>query len=273
MSFEFQNPQIETKKSDEKSSEFIKPLYRGIWADKLENTQELPVGGSMFDKKLSTKLKLDFEVFDSELKGFTEENLKNIYKQSEKNVIDWLKQIGSNDIDPYEYFLCYQVQQKINKLLEIDSRVPTNSFERQKMFMGEEAPKLSEMKGKSECAERAALAQYIFQKSGIHSSYVSGITMNNIKDEDEFPENHSFLVLDHFAKPKSTLIFDIARPISENNIPRVLETDVPFTYDKLKGEEDLLIGAKEILQNHKLWFGVGDQVAGYHKTIEESGIK
>ena len=106
MGVEFQDTQIETNKPDEKSSEFIKPLYRGIWADKLENTQELPVGGSMFDKKLTTKLKLDFEIFDNELKGFTEENLKNVYKQSEKNVIDWLKQIGSNDIDPYEYFLC-----------------------------------------------------------------------------------------------------------------------------------------------------------------------
>lgn len=94
--------------------------------------------------------------------------------------------------------------------------------------------------------------------------------MQDIKDTDEFPESHSFIVLKHPTKPESTLIFDIARPRSQHNVPRVLETDVPFTYELLQDKEELLVGATEVLQGERLWFGVGDPVAGQHKTIEKS---
>lgn len=203
------------------------------------------------------------------LGGFTEENIRKVYEQSKESVKDWLEKIGS-DMDPYTYFLCYQVQQKMHKLLEVDPNAPTNSFERQKMYWGQKPPKLSELKGKTECAERAALGQYLFQKAGAESAYVSGITMQDVKDTDEFPEDHSFIVLKHPTKPESTLIFDIARPRSLHNVPRVLETDVPFAYELLKDKNELLVGATEVLQGGRFWFGVGEPAAGQHETIEKT---
>ena len=52
-------------------------------------------------------------------------------------------------------------------------------------------------------------------------------------------------------------------------MPRILETDVPYNYDLLKDKEELLVGATEVLQGGRLWFGVGEPVAGQHKTIEK----
>lgn len=263
----YQEPAESTQEKQE-SVEDMREIHRGIWAERLLDGQEFPLGGSLFSKKLTTKLELDFAAFDEQVSGFTEENIKAVYEQNKDSVIGWLKEIGS-DIDPYTYFLCYQTQQKMHKLLEVDPNAPTNSFERQKMYLGQKPPKLSELKSKTECAERAALGQYLLQRAGVESAYVSGITMQDTKDTDEFPEDHSFIVLKHPTKPKSTLIFDISRPRSEHNVPRILETDVPFNYELLKNREELLVGATEVLQGGRLWFGVGEPVAGQHEMIEK----
>lgn len=265
-----QRPASVTAQEKQESVEGMRGIHRGIWAEHLDNNQELPVGGSLFSKELTIKLELDLAAFDEQLGGFTEENIRKVYEQNKEGVKQWLEKVGS-DIDPYTYFLCYQVQQKIHKLLEIDPNAPVNSFERQKMYRGQKPPKLSELKGRTECAERAALGQYLLQRAGAESAYVSGITMRDIKDTDEFPEDHSFIVLKYPTKPESTLIFDIARPRSQHNVPRILATDVPFDYDLLKDKEDLLVGASEVLQGGRLWFGVGKPVAGQHETIEKTG--
>jgi len=265
---EYKESNAESTQEQQKSVEAMREIHRGIWAERLVDGQELPLGGSLFSKELTTKLELDLATFDEQLGGLTEENIRKVYEQSKESVKDWLEKIGS-DMDPYTYFLCYNVQQKMHKLLEVDPSAPTNSFERQKMYWGQKPPKLSELKGKTECAERAAFGQYMLQKAGVESAYVSGITMQDVKDTDEFPENHSFIVLKHPTKPESTLIFDIARPRSQHNVPRVLETDVPFNYDLLRGKDELLVGATEVLQGGRLWFGVGEPVAGRHETIEK----
>lgn len=252
----------------EGSAEAMRLIHRGVWAERLDKAQELPVGGSLFSKELTTKLELDFTAFDEQLGGFTEENIRKTYEQSKGSMRDWLEKVGS-DIDPYTYFLCYQVQQKMHKLLEVDLNMPTDSFERQKMYWGEKPPKLSELKGKTQCGERAALGQYLLQRAGAESAYVGGITMQDVKDNNEFPEDHSFIVLKHPVKSKDTLIFDIARPRSQHNVPRILETDVPFTYELLQDKDELLVGATEVLQGGRLWFGVGEPGAGWHKTIEK----
>jgi hypothetical protein len=264
----YQEPVPEPAQEEQESVEAMREIHRGIWAEQLSDGQELPLGGSLFSKELTTKLELDLAAFDEQLGGFTEENIRKVYEQSKESVKEWLGKIGS-DIDPYTYFLCYQVQQKMHKLLEVDPNAPPNSFERQKMYWSQKPPKLSELKGKTECAERAAFGQYLLQRAGVDSAYVSGITMQDVKDTDEFPEDHSFIVLQNPTKPESTLIFDIARPRSQHNVPRILETDVRFNYDLLKGKKELLVGATEVLQGGRLWFGVGEPVAGQHETIEK----
>ncbi|MBD3311303.1 MAG: hypothetical protein GF349_02260 [Candidatus Magasanikbacteria bacterium] len=266
---EYQNSAIENKKERD-NSEAIKSLYRGVWAKKLVNGEKLPIGGSLFNnQELTLKLELDFDTFEEQLESFTEENIKNVYEQNKNLVISWLDKVGS-DVDPYTYFLCYQVQQKIHKLLEVVPNTLEHSTKREKKYSNQNIPKLSELKGISECGERAALGQYLFQRVGVESAYVSGICMKNAKDVDEFPDNHSFIVFKNPTNTNSSLIFDIARPRTpDKNVPRILETDVPFTYDLLKNEKDLLVESTEVLQGGKLWFGVGKNVAGHHETLKK----
>lgn len=249
-----------------KPAEKIKLLHRGVWANQLYPDQELPIGGSLFNSELNTKLELDFDFFDNQIKNFTSENLKTIYKQSEDSINDWLQKIGS-DLNPYTYFICFQVQQKTDRLLQVDINNPTKSLERQKIYQSKITPKLSELVGKSECGERAALGQYLFQKIGVDSSYVSGITMEDVNDTDEYPQDHSFIILKNQDPDKSTLIFDIARPHHHHNLPRILKTNIPFTHQILPNKEELLIGATEVLQGGQLYFGVGDSIAGFHNTL------
>lgn len=268
-----ENPQIESqiRPDDARSSKSIRSLYRGIWAENLDNNQELPVGGSFLNDKLNINLELDFFNFESQLINFTERNVKERYEQGKDSLIDWLNRVGSH-VDPYTYFVCYQVQRKMEALLEVDPDIPTSTLERRKLYKDRNTPKLSELKGKSECAERAALGKYLLQRIGLASTYASGITMQNAEDTNEYPEDHSFIVLKDPTTKDNSLIFDIARPKSQHNLPRILKTDVPFVYELLRNKKDLLVGATEVLQGGRFWFGVGDSVAEKHKKESDPEI-
>jgi len=130
---QYQEPTPEPAHEKQKSIETMLSIHRGIWAERLNNGQELPIGGSLFSKELTTKLELDLEAFDEQFGGFTEENIRKVYEQSKDSLKEWLEKVGS-DIDPYTYFICYQAQQKVHKLLEVGLNTPTSSFERQKMY-------------------------------------------------------------------------------------------------------------------------------------------
>jgi hypothetical protein len=238
--------------------EEIKTLFRGVWADELFSGQELPVGGTIFSDELTTKLRLDFENFDEELSGYTEENMKEVFESGENRKL-YEEYLGSfnAEIDPYLHFVCFQIQRKISKLLEIDPVSKTNPKERNAMFENE-TPSLSQMKGKTMCAERAALAQYLLQRVGIESAYVGGVTSS--AESDEKVESHGFVVIKN--REGQTLIFDVARPHEGEDLPSIYETDEHFDYELLAGKYELLIGATEVLNNSRQYFGVGEAQIG-----------
>ena len=155
-------------------------------------------------------------------------------------------------------------------MLQTDTETDV-SMDRLMAYQGDKGPKLSQLKGKTECAERAALGQYLLQKSGLKSAYMSGITMEDAKDLDEFPTDHSYIVVEEADNPKETMIFDIARPhsgVNNEKIARVLRTETPLNYELLKDKEELLVAADDVLQSQRLWFGVGWPTAGKHETLE-----
>lgn len=249
-------------------SENFKSIHRGVWAERLKDGQELPIGGLLFSNDLTTKLELDFGFFETS--GFTEENIHKAYEKSKGAIVDWLKKCGSG-VDPYIYFVCFNAQKKVDDLLKTNTKEGV-SIDRRMAFGGDKIPKLSELVGKTECAERAALGQFLLQKAGLKSVYMSGVSMDDAKDQDEYAIAHSFIVVEQVDRTDETFIFDIARPHQGNNnekIARVLKTEAPLTYDLFKGEEELLVAADDVLQQSKLWFGVGEPVNGLHKIIEK----
>ena len=248
----------------------LKPLYRGVWADQLQDGMDLPMGGSLLHDRMTLKLRLDFATFEPQLERWTTENVRALYEKNKDGLKEWLKAMGS-DMDPYTFHVCVLVQKKMQVLLDVNLPEETvNAVARDKHYSEEQAPKLSELKGKTMCGERAAMGQYLLQRIGLKSAYVGGITMENARDGDEYPEGHSYLVVQDMTDNVSSYVFDIARPRSQHNLPRVLQTDVPITWDLLKGQSDLLVRTQEVLQGGEWWYGVGAPAAGKHKVIEKT---
>ena len=153
-------------------------------------------------------------------------------------------------------------------LLEASPQQPDKPLERQQKYAEDRVPALSELKGMTRCAERAAMGQYLLQRAGLESAYVGGITMNDAKNGEEWPEDHSYIVVKNPSNHEETFIFDIARPHSQQNLARVLKSAVPITYELLQGKKELLVKAADVLQGGELYFGVGAPVAGQHGFIE-----
>lgn len=83
---------------------------------------------------------------------------------------------------------------------------------------------------------------------------MSCVTVQNPEND---PTDHSFIVLWKKTLPNLTYIFDIARPKSSYKLPRILETDFPFNPDLFAGKENLVIGATDVLDGKRMYFGVG----------------
>jgi hypothetical protein len=241
----------------------MKKIYRGIWADKLENGDELPIGGSMFSEDLTIKLQLNFNDFNEQLENYhSPYKVSEVYTQKGKNIIDWLAKIESK-VDPYLFFVANTVQGKVQALMDIKKEKIVSDLERKAKFKDDKA-KLTDLKGIAMCAEQASLGSYLLQnilENGYSSSYMSGV--ETLSPDGEL-NNHSFIVLKN--QELKTYIFDIARPRSKDNLPRILETDVPFNYELFNSTKNLLVGATEVLEGGKMYFGVG------HPMLEQKPI-
>lgn len=243
----------------------MKRLCMGIWADRLETGQYLPIGGSMksiFSGNLDFKVFLDFDFFYEELKRFLNpEIILRAFERDRSSVSDYLNSCGTK-IDPYLFYVAYQVQQKVFDLLEVNlENVKEILNARASLPFKYRAINLSELIGFSACAEISALGQYILQHSlreGYHSSYFGGLATRSSSPLDF--EEHSFVVL---RDPEKTFIFDIARPTSSilrdnskrDYLPAILATDVPFVYELFSKYRNLLVGAKNVLSCERLFFG------------------
>ncbi len=244
------NIENENNKSpdQEKEAESIKNLNFGIWVDRLKTGDLLPVGGSTFDSKLEKRLDLDFSLFDQDLEIFQKSREKDFDKFRD----DLSKSLESDniDIDPYLFFVCQSVQRKVAESLEPkdwgfeDNFSSESSESREELYRKEKPPRLSEIGQKSQCAEIAALGQYILQKFELKSSYMSGVS--KVKG---FLEYHSFLVIEDPRDEKSTLVFDIARPTIYKDGARkifganILKSEIPLSSELFKDKNDLLITA------------------------------
>lgn len=247
----------------------LKPLYRGVWAEQLKDGMDLPMGGSLLHDRMSLRLHLDFATFEPELQRWTPESINKMYEENKDGLKKWLEDIGS-DVDTYIFYVCSLVQKKMQTLLDVNlPEEHGGNVERDKLYSEGRSPALSELKGKTMCGERAAMGQYLLQRIGLESAYVGGITMENAKDNDEYAEAHSYIIVQDTKDNTTSYVFDIARPRSQYNLPRILRADKPITYDMLKDQSNLLVRTREVLKAGELWFGVGAPVAGHHKIVEK----
>src|SRR5690606_3108677 len=109
-----------------------------------------------------------------------------------------------------------QVQGKMEQMLAVKRDEEDTYFPRFDKYKDGKTPNLSEFKGISQCAEQVLVAKYLLDKAGMKSVYCSGITMNDPENPEEFPEDHSFLIMPNTKG--GTYVFDVARPKSSYNL-------------------------------------------------------
>lgn len=241
---------VETSENSAASQPIL--LYRGIWAADIENGQLIPVGSSIFSDDLSINLRVDYDSFNGVLENYTEKITQH-YEANKQQVEEWLKE-AKCDVDPYLFFACTQAQLKMETLLQVN-RDEHDEWARRKLYPKEGTPpNLSDLKGKAACAEQAALGKYLLKLMGIDSVYMSGVTMVN--PEEAEAEDHTFLILNDPGKDDS-LIFDIARPKSQYNLPRLLRTTFPLTAETFKDKRRDVVQGTDILDGKQLYYGVG----------------
>lgn len=246
----------ETQKAKENISE-IKHLYMGEWADNLVEGQILKVGEKGAGKE-PMSLVLDFNSFEDRLKGFSQNTVQEHYSKNKERWDEFIKSKNA-DIDPYLAYQCYAVLHHIKMLLDVDNQEKDFENKRSEIYRKDTTPKLSEFNRLSMCTERAVLAQFLFQKIGVKSSYVSGAKYlePEMGTFSSF-EAHSFIVLQEEGKKGSSLIFDPSDTVNGDKIPAILRTESEYSYDVLKDEEEICISATELFSKSRCGYGLAN---------------
>ncbi|MEI6849956.1 MAG: hypothetical protein WCK29_02875, partial [archaeon] len=210
------------------------------------------IGGSIFGEELTDSLTLDFNSFPIFRSSNPREILNAKYDEQQKDIQKWIAE-NNYSLDPYLFFISSFTQNRVQELLKVN---PDSGNPGRISLLNKTNPTLSSLIGNSACAEQSALGQFILQnvlENGYSSSYMSGVTTSSPSSNQH---DHSFIVLKD--KIDKNYVFDIARPKSLHNIPRLLETDVPLIYTTLRDKKNYLIGATESFDKGRLYYGVGN---------------
>jgi len=230
----------------------IKPLYRGLWADKIKDGDEIHVGGSIFSDDLDVFLEVDTSWMSDKIKTFTRERIDEVYDSTNREIFtDWLEKHGIK-IDPKLFNDLLHVQMKMKALLAVNDEPVANK--RKDHYLSNRRAKLSDFIGQSECGEQAVVGKLLLDRIGVESSLMNGVHVDN---KNDYPIDHSFLILDD-PQGEGSLIFDIARPkASIDGFPRILRTDKKLSHSTFEGKNNYVVPAKDIYNGTTIYYGVG----------------
>lgn len=245
----------ETKKpeaSPKAEESAIKPLYRGLWAEEIEEGDTIPVGGSIFSDDLDIMLEVDTSWMAEKADKFTKERVDEVYESKNKAIFEpWIETNGIK-IDAETFHKLLQVQTVARQLLKVGDE--SVAKQRKDMYLSGNKAKLSDFVGNSECAEQAVVGKMLLDKLGIKSTFMEGVHVDG-KDFD--PNDHAFLLLED-TQGDGSLIFDISRPkASVSGYPRILRTKDKIEYSTFEGKNNYVVPAVDIYNGTTLYYGVG----------------
>lgn len=226
--------------------------HRGvIW--KLQEGMDLPVWGSIFSEKLTTKLHLDFNNF----KQVSKSAIDDLYSSQRETFEIWYKNMPENlqkYMDAKTFFLLLALQNGIKTRLNIsDTPATTEDNKKRNMhYKDTTIPNLSDFAdGSSFCAERAALWQYLLQEIWIPSFYMSGVSYYEDIDDGA---DHSWIVL--YPNTDNALIWDVARP--HQNYPNLYRHEGGISMSIFEWSDNCFVRTQKLLGNSERYFGVSD---------------
>jgi len=247
----FETPSFNSEVEPVPKQEKIKQLFGHCFEiSKIEEGDRIPVGGkSIFSSEVNIKVEADFRNF----KEFFQEIHETATKYDLPKLKEWL---SSQNIDVDEKLFA-ELFAFTKKFEQKYSGNPEGAESRKKLYAEKgKQLKLSDIfnANSAECAEIAALTQGYLQQEGISSSYFSGDVLWS--KEDEFPEEHSFIIIKQGDK---VYIYDPAKPTSTTSgkFPSLYTVEANFDEEMAKGQKRF-VTARNILSKKEAFFGVNN---------------
>lgn len=242
-------PESYTSESDQTPK--IEQLYgRSYKIDKLSNGDHLPVGGSIFDNELTTKLELDFDKFTE----FTKDTQQLAANYDKEKLKEWLVS-ADIDIDAELFAKLFAFGEMLKTRYPVDSSDTT-------MRMGlyhqspNIAPTLSHIfsNGAQECSEITALAQYFLQQESVKSSFLNGEVLWD--KTNKWGEPHNFIFINSGT---DQYIYDPSNPTSttQGDFPSIYTTKANFM-EEIRRDKQSFVTADNIISKKQAYYGVGD---------------
>lgn len=206
----------------------------------------IPIGENILDGS-SYNLIADF----SNLRSFFDETNNALRKkisdsESLKQLQEWLSS-QNIDIDPRIFMSCYVFTRKfLEKYPDFYKNIIERGQKRKKILDSEKNVKLSTLfkEDAFECAEISALAKRFLQENDINCVYFNGDMLSS--DQDEFSENHSFLIILHNGE---IYLFDPANPTNTT------QGFFPSIYELKTGDKDSFF---QEIRSRKVFFPFED---------------
>jgi hypothetical protein len=217
---------------------------------KLEESDHIPVGGSMLSSETNIEVIGDF----NNLKDFFEETSK---LEEGYDLPKIKEQLVSNGVgikeETFANLIAFQRNYDKNYPANPHASATRSNLYKER-YKGKEINLSDIFKANiAECAEIAALAQFYLQQKCINCSYFSGEVLWN--RDDEFGEAHSFLILKDNGK---TYIYDPTNPLTmpKGKFPSLYTTDKDFDKEVRLGQKKF-VTAKNIVTGTEAFYGVG----------------
>lgn len=230
-------------------------LYRGFWTNIIKNRDKIPVGGSILSDSLTTMLTVDTSWIDEQSVNFTREKIDSSFAGKNGDQFRQLVESNGIQLNPELLHVLYQVQKKMESLMQVDRADQASRAIRNKLYLDhKDGLKLSDLVGRSECAEQAIVGKILLDKLGIKSSLMEGVLFS-----DDGNEEHAFLVLDD-PDGENSLIFDIRRPFDGlNGFPNISRADIKVEPSIFEGKRNFSIKTTSIYDGKSTTeYGVGD---------------
>lgn len=241
-------PEVETKKVEK-----IKQLFGHCFEiSKFEEGDRIPVGGeSIFSTEANIKVTGDFE----NLKEFLGEAHELAGKYDLPKLKKWLGLQGI-EIDEKLFATLFAFTKKFEEKYPDN---PERAEARQKLYSDKSKEiKLSDLFNANiaECAEIAALAQAYLQQEGISSTYFNGDVLWNKDEDEEFSEEHSFIIIRQGDK---IYIYDPTNPTgtTSGKFPSIYTTEVNFD-EEMSKRQKRFVTAKNLLSKKEAFYGTND---------------
>ncbi|MBD3245070.1 MAG: hypothetical protein GF335_03695 [Candidatus Moranbacteria bacterium] len=136
------------------------PGELSYWSSSLKNNDQIPFGISLLDRTTKKYLTLDFDTLidASKIENYTSSGMDDIYTKNK--ALFEIGKLKNENIDPYLLHACYQIQNKVYELLELDNK--DEGLDNREKYLKMEKPLISKSKKTAKCTEKAALGQYLF---------------------------------------------------------------------------------------------------------------